>query len=248
MCSDVEQGKDLDHGSLLTAMALAGAAGLAMPLGATLAMQERLHRRLSRRFHHGVIAFGGGALLSAVALVLVPQGAEEVPPLAALAFFLAGGLAFFGIDRAVARSGGSGAQLLAMLLDYLPEAAALGALLAVDRATALLLAAMIFLQNLPEGFSAYREIRVGSHVRPGRVVALFLALALVGPIAAAIGMLALSGRPHVLGAIMLFAAGGILYLIFEDIAPVARTEGDWAPPLGAVFGFALGLGGHLMLH
>lgn len=234
--------------TLLTALALSLGAGLAMPLGAWLAMEEQLHRRLSRRARHGVTAFGGGALLAAVALVLVPRGVEEVPALAALAVFCVGGLCFFGVDRALARAGSGGAQLLAMLLDYLPEAMALGAMLVVDRATAALLALMIFLQNLPEGFSAYREIRTASHPRPGHLVLLFGALALVGPAAAALGLYLLSGRPEILGAIMLFAAGGILYLIFEDIAPATRTAGDWAPPLGAVAGFALGLGGHLALH
>ncbi len=38
---------------------------------------------------------------------------------------------------------------------------------------------------------------------------------------------------------MFFAAGGILYLTFEDIAPAAPLKGRWAPPLGAVAGFLL---------
>ena len=38
---------------------------------------------------------------------------------------------------------------------------------------------------------------------------------------------------------MLFAAGGILYLTFQDIAPQSRLERRWRPPLGAVLGFAL---------
>jgi ZIP family zinc transporter len=45
---------------------------------------------------------------------------------------------------------------------------------------------------------------------------------------------------------MLFAAGGILYLIFEDIAPQAALRNRHAPPLGAVAGFLLGLAGQLM--
>lgn len=51
---------------------LTAVAGLAMPVGAWLAAIERLKPRwLENEFRHGVIAFGGGALLSAVALVLV---------------------------------------------------------------------------------------------------------------------------------------------------------------------------------
>jgi ZIP family zinc transporter len=40
---------------------------------------------------------------------------------------------------------------------------------------------------------------------------------------------------------MLVASGGILYLIFQDIAPQSRLEKHWAPPLGAVIGFCLAL-------
>jgi len=50
-----------------------------------------------------------------------------------------------------------------------------------------------------------------------------------------------------LGAMMLFAAGGILYLTFEDIAPQAHLARRWAPALGAVAGFMLGLLGQILL-
>ena len=40
---------------------------------------------------------------------------------------------------------------------------------------------------------------------------------------------------------MLFAAGGILYLTLQDIAPRSRLERHWLPPLGAVPGFVLAL-------
>jgi ZIP family zinc transporter len=55
----------------------------------------------------------------------------------------------------------------------------------------------------------------------------------------------LASNTAVLGAIMLFAAGGIVYLLFEDVAPQVRLERRWSPPLGAVAGFALGLAGSL---
>ena len=56
-----------------------------------------------------------------------------------------------------------------------------------------------------------------------------------------------NARYWLLGAIMLFAAGGILYLVFQDIAPQARLARHWGPPLGAVFGFALGLLGTMLV-
>ena len=50
-----------------------------------------------------------------------------------------------------------------------------------------------------------------------------------------------------IGGIMLFASGGILYLIFQDIAPQVPLKRSWAPSQGAVAGFALGLVGHLLV-
>lgn len=46
---------------------------------------------------------------------------------------------------------------------------------------------------------------------------------------------------------MLAAAGGILYITFQDIAPQARLARHWGPPLGAVLGFVVGLAGHMWL-
>ena len=46
---------------------------------------------------------------------------------------------------------------------------------------------------------------------------------------------------------MLFASGGILYLIFEDIAPQAKLNHTWVPALGANLGFLVGIIGHLLI-
>ena len=56
-----------------------------------------------------------------------------------------------------------------------------------------------------------------------------------------LGFYILSDHPTMPVAIMLFASGGILYLLFQDIAPQSRLKNHWAPPLGAVIGFCLAL-------
>jgi len=43
------------------------------------------------------------------------------------------------------------------------------------------------------------------------------------------------------------AGGGILYLVFQDIAPQAPMRRHWAPPLGAVMGFMVGMIGKQLL-
>lgn len=233
-------------GALGLALLYAAAAGLMMPLGALLARVEHIRPDwLETELRHSVMAFGGGVLMAAVSFVLVPEGASRLGPGAAVAAFVAGGIAFALLMRRLARSGGTGAQVLAMLADFVPEAAALGAMLATGSPVAGLLAFLIGLQNLPEGFNAYREVTAAG-MRAGRALALFLALAALGPMAAAVGVVFFVDLPGLLGAVMLFAAGGIFFLTFDAIAVEAHLEARQAPSLAAVGGFAFGLFGHLL--
>jgi len=229
---------------LLLAALYATCAGATIPLGGVVASIERIRPAwLETEFRHSVIAFGGGVLFAAIALVLVPEGMAALPLPVALAAFGAGGIFFFLVDRVIAKRGGGAAQLMAMLLDFVPEALALGATLATQRSVGLLLAILIALQNFPEGFNAYRELKAAGHLKPSAILAGFCALVLLGPMIAMIGHVWLRDLHEPIGLVMLFAAGGIFYLIFEDIAPQARLAYRWAPPLGAVGGFMMGMAG-----
>lgn len=218
--------------------------GIAMPIGASFAGLERIRPRwLESEIRHSVIAFGGGALLAAVALVLVPEGIKNLPPLLIVVCFISGAVAFLLLDVLLAAKDTPASQLVAMLSDFVPEALALGATFAVSKASGVLLAGIIALQNLPEGFNACREVTNSTHYRVSQVVGAFALMAVLGPIAGLTGYFVLSDFPELVAAISLFAAGGILYLIFQDIAPQAKLEKHWAPPLGAVAGFLLGVMG-----
>jgi len=235
-------------GEVATVLLLTALAGGAIPLGGLMACIERIQPDwLEREFRLAVIAFGGGVLLAAVALVLVPEGTKRAPIVISALAFAGGGIVFFAVDRVLERRGTPASQLIATLLDFLPEAMALGAAFAHGGSVGLLLALLIALQNLPEGFNAYREMRAGGGLRGSTVLGFFLALVPLGPIAGLFGLWWLAAHPIALGVIMLSGAGGILYLTFQDIAPQARLERHWAPPLGAVAGFLLGMLGHLLL-
>ncbi len=234
---------------VLTLIIFTTIAGLAMPVGALFASIERIRAQwLERELRHTIIAFGGGVLLSAVALVLVPEGIEHLNIYGATLWFIVGGLAFMLLDRALAASKNSAAQLVAMLADFIPEAIAMGAAYATGSSTGMLLALLITLQNLPEGFNAYRELRASTKLTPRRIILAFTIMALLGPASGLLGYHLLADLPHIVGALMLAAAGGILYLTFNDIAPQAKLNNRFAPPMGAVTGFMLGLIGHMLLN
>lgn len=225
----------------LTLIGLTLFAGLAMPLGALIARQEKIQSDwLQQEFRHGVMAFGGGALLAALALVLVPEGMAGFSALTSAVIFLCGGLAFMLLDITLDKQDTPASQLAAMMCDFIPESMVLGAALAMGGEHVLFLAGVIALQNLPEGFNAYRELN-SSSMASMKIIGLFVLMALLGPVAGICGYYFLQGNPEWLHAIMLLASGGILYSVFQDIAPQAKLERHWGPPMGAVMGFGLGM-------
>jgi ZIP family zinc transporter len=73
------------------------------------------------------------------------------------------------------------------------------------------------------------------------------ALMLLGPFVGTVGWVYGAEHTEHLGGILLFSAGGILYLIFQDVAPQSRLERHWGPALGAVLGFAMGMLGQMLV-
>ena len=224
-------------------------AGLCIPIGGAMATIENLFPKWHQKeYRHFLIALGGGILIGSVTEVLVPEGIKSLNhSMFSVPIIFAGGLTFFAIERQLALQRREAPQLIGMLLDYIPEALALGGLVALGSPTALLLAVLIGLQNLPEGFNSYRELIHFNGNNTKRTLLSMLALVPLGPIAGLIGYFFLASSNEVLGAIMLFSSGGILYLIFQDIAPQSRLDKHWFPPLGAIIGFCIAVFSHMLI-
>lgn len=238
----------IDQSSLPYALLLALGAGLAIPLGALLASHIReghFCRRLE--LDSFMTYFGGGALLAAITLVLIPRGMEDAPVWVAAPAFALGGLCFLLVDRWTQNSDTTFSLLLGMVLDFLPEAVLLGVAVFHGNPVALLLAILIVLQNTPEAFAAWDEMGTGG-ISTGRRWLIFLACPLLGPLAAWTGYSGLSGNAMLLASFLLFCSGGVLYLIFQDIAPNAHIQRERGPAVGAISGFLLGLVGTMLIH
>ena len=93
---------------------------------------------------HTLMSFGAGIILSALALVLVPKGMEVLSVWGVIGAFVLGAVLFMLLDRRLAQSGSRQATLLAMMMDFVPESLALGAVFAVEPKTAMLLAAVSY--------------------------------------------------------------------------------------------------------
>ena len=234
---------------LIQTLFLATLAGASIPVGAWLGSKPIpfMSDWMDTETRHGVMAFGAGALLAAVALVLIPEGSERLQPAPALFWLVAGGILFALVDARLSRSKTRLSQFVAMMMDYLPEALALGAVITGDLSAAVLVAVLISLQNLPEGYNAMREMSQDQAGGKGPLLWLFAAMVPLGPLCAVIGLSLPAHLDPAVGAVMMLSAGGIMYLMFQDIAPQVPLENTMLPRLGAVLGFALGLAGHLLV-
>jgi ZIP family zinc transporter len=229
--------------SFVSMLLFTTASGACILAGGLIARIERIRPLwLEQELRHSIIAFGGGILVAAIAFVLVPEGKEYFEsPVWSAVIFLAGGIVFMLVDRYLSAKRHHFPQTLAMLLDFIPESLAMGGMFALGSTSAPLLAILIGLQNLPEGFNAYRELIAAQRQRATNTLVLMTIMILPGPLAGAIGWSIADDFPELVGATMLFASGGILYLLFQDIAPQSRLERHWAPTLGAVLGFCVAM-------
>lgn len=233
--------------STITIILYSSAAGFPIVVGGLISsfLQNKNFRR-KEGVNHFVTAFGGGALLSAISFVLIPQAVTDMKLSQIIPIFLSGTFAFMFLDILSNKIGGSIAQVLSMMMDFIPEALALGASFAINHNFGLLIALFIGLQNLPEGFNSYIELN--TKMKKSITLLLMLALSFVGIISALTGEFFLSNHKSIVDSIMLFSGGGILYLIFQDIAPLARMDNDWLPTTGASIGFLIGMIGEKILH
>ncbi len=227
---------------LFTIIAFSWFAGITIFLGGFLAsMTEKyLKKEIESHILHWSIAFGGGILIAAVAFVLTPKGIEIFSIKALSIIFLSGAISFFFIDKFIEKKGGLLAQTMAMLMDFIPETLALGAVFAHEHKLAILLAFFIGFQNLPESFNAYFDLRK-SNQSSKNILRIFLALSFLGVLLSLVGNCFLINMPKLTAGIMIFSAGGIMYLIFQDIAPSSKMKKHWEPALGANLGFLVGM-------
>jgi len=195
---------------------------------------------------HTLMSFGAGIILSALSLVLIPKGMEELDLLPLSLSFLLGALTFMFLDQYLSKKGGKTATLLAMMMDFIPESIALGAVFAIEPQMATLLAFFIGLQNLPEAFNAFRDLILSGYT-VHKTLIIFFFMSFFGVLGALLGHYFLSDYPDLTAHLMIFASGGILYLLIQDIIPESKLEKKHLTSLGAILGFLVGIVGEKLV-
>jgi ZIP family zinc transporter len=201
-----------------------------------------------------ILAFGAGALISAVSFELAEEGtklgsASSVGVglgLGAITYFVADGL----IDRRSAAgskgnqaTAGAGTSLaLGSFLDGVPEQLVLGIGLAGGQSISIALLMAIFVSNLPEGIGAAVDMKASGTPR-ARVIKLFIAVAGICTLSSAAGYaIADSISGELQAAVNGFAAGALLVMLIDSMIPESRKKGGRPAGLLAVVGFAVAAG------
>ncbi len=225
---------------MLAAIGWGALAASSLVLGALLA----LARRWPDRTIGLVLAFGAGALISAVSFELFAEGIEEAGRLPVALGLGAGALGYFLADRPLERRPEAGGSALALgaFLDGIPEQLVLGIGLAEGGGVSVGLLAAVFVSNLPESIGSGSDMLAAGRPR-AEIVRLWVAVAFVCTLATVVGYaIAEAASDELKGAINGFAAGALLVMLADSMMPEARQKAGLAGGLVLVLGFALAAG------
>jgi ZIP family zinc transporter len=188
-----------------------------------------------------VLAFGAGALISAVSLELAEEGVRVGGFEWVAAGLAAGALTYFTMNRVIAARFGAGGTGLALgaFLDGIPEQLVLGIGIAAGGSVSIALLVAIFVSNLPEAIGSATEMQASGRDR-ATVVKLWIGVALICVVASLIGFAvaeAAAGEPT--AAINGFAAGALLVMLIDSMIPDAKKDSGNVAGLAATLGFAV---------
>lgn len=229
--------------SLAAAFGWGAVAASSLVVGALAA----LARRWPPRPVGLVLAFGAGALISAVSFDLAEQGAA-VGGVGWVGLGLGiGAVAYFLADRAVERlSSGAddagGALATGAFLDGIPEQLVLGIGIGSGEGVSVGLLVAIFVSNLPEAIGSATEMRdAGS--RPRTILGLWVAVAALCALATPAGFaIADAAGGQLRAAIDGFAAGALLVMLVDSMIPDAARRSGRVAGLVTTLGFAVAWG------
>jgi ZIP family zinc transporter len=234
---------------MLGALGWGSLAAGSLVLGALLAFA----REWSDRQVGLVLAFGAGALISAVSFELAQEGIAEGGFGWTAAGLAGGAITYFALDGVIARrsasggsrearaSGGNAGAALALgaFLDGVPEQLVLGIGIASGGGVGASLLVAIFVSNLPEAIGSARDMDAAGAAR-SKILRLWVGVAVVCAAATVVGYLAAEAATGEVRAVIDgFAAGALLVMLIDSMIPEARTGAGRVAGLATTLGFAV---------
>lgn len=236
----------------------------ALVVGAELAFAVRLSRMVIGL----IMAFGVGALISSVSFELIAPAMQDADTWKVALGLASGSIVFFVGDRAIAHMGdgdrkdpprkaGDGASegdtdsdggdddggglgiVLGTVLDGVPESAVLGMSLVGGGGVSVSLLAGIWLSNFPESLGSTVNM-VGSGWEKLKIRLLWWSIVAVSAVSAGLGYVIVDNSDTLSGVLIeSFAAGALLTMIADEMAPEAYDRSKIYAGLATVGGFAL---------
>jgi len=225
---------------MLTALLWGAVAAASLVIGGFLG----LAREWPDKLVGAVLAFGAGALISAVSFDLFEEGLQLAGGVPVAIGLTLGALTYFTLDRVVEqRVPGAGAALaLGALLDGIPEQAVLGIGLASGEGISISLLAAIFVSNLPEAIGASTDLRKARRSK-ATIMRMWGAVAVVCMLATIAGFaIADATSGDFKAGINGFAAGALLVMLVDSMIPDATEKAGRIAGLLTVLGFAVAAG------
>jgi zinc transporter, ZIP family len=240
------------------------AVALSLLAGAVIATTVRLPERVAAT----LTAFGGGVLLAAVALELVPEADGEAGTALTAAGVAAGAVLYVGADAWLAREAphremrramhaaaagdrGAAERMMSddaarglsiaagLFIDGVPESLALGLTIAEGEVGVALLAG-ILIGNLVESYGAAQPMIAGGRPR-GFAIGVLGGIGLALALATILGGTALAdASPEFIGTAQAVAAGAVLAVVTIAVIPHAFAEVSRRTAIATVAGFLLG--------
>ncbi len=207
-----------------------------------------LLRAWPTRLVGSLLAFGAGALISAVSFDLAEKGASLAGGLPVGLGLGAGAITYFLANRWLnrretgSRSAAGTGLALGAFLDGIPEQVVLGIGMSIDSGVSLGLLAAVFVSNLPESVGSATEMADAGASRR-RILVIWAAITALCALSTP-GGFALAGAagPAFQALIDGFAAGALLVMLVDEMIPQARRMAGDTAGLLTVLGFAVGAG------
>ncbi len=227
-------------------------AGSALLIGALIGYFVLVPQRVIA----GVVAFGSGVLISALAFELMEEAFERGGFVATAIGFLAGGAVYTAANWYLSHRGaqhrkrsgdrqpseadheGSGLAIaVGALLDGIPESIVIGTSLLAGGGVGMVAVIAVFLSNVPEGLSSAAGMKRAGR-GPTYVFGVWGGIALVSGLAALVGY-SVFGRfsVEVVAGVTAVAAGAILAMLVDTMIPEAFEQNHTFTGLITVVGF-----------